>query len=180
MLNLLPEPERKMISEEYRLRRWVVMFIFLALLGLISLIFLAPAYTVASLEKQQLTNNLEDLKLATEDLIEPEVFRGVETVSKSLNLLVPHVEDIFVIDVLEMIVSNRPDRLSITSFAVRKDGNNREISISLSGQADSRDILLSFSEELKKEDCITDINIPLESFTQEENLDFSMQISGEF
>ncbi|MGM0482712.1 MAG: hypothetical protein ACQEP6_02520 [Patescibacteria group bacterium] len=180
MLNLLPEQEKEKIRKEYLLRRWSVFLIFLAILGFISLVFLAPAYAVVYLEKQHLEEELSKTKTSTDELVDPEVFERISALSEDLDLLLPHTEDVFVIDIIKILTENRPENLSITSFAVRKDASDKTFFVSISGIAATRGVLLEFSEQLRGMDRVNEVDIPLTSFTQEKNLEFSMQLKGEF
>lgn len=180
MLDLLPQKDKEKIKREYLLRRWSLFLVFMSLLGFISLVFLAPAYAVVYLEKQQLEEGLWKTRSSTDELVESKIFGETSAVSEDLNLLLPHTKDIFVIDIIKMILDNKPDELSLTSFAVQKDPYNKRFSASVSGKASTRAVLLDFSERLKNKDHIIEVDIPLASFTQETNLEFSMKLEGEF
>ncbi|MGM0629459.1 MAG: hypothetical protein ACQESA_03460 [Patescibacteria group bacterium] len=180
MLNLLPQQEKDKIRKEYLLRRWSIFLIFLAVSGFISLVFLAPAYAVVYLEKQHLEEDLLKTKTSTDDLVDSEVFEKISNLSEDLDLLLPHTKDVFVIDIIKMLTENRPEELSITSFAVQKNVSEKTFSVSMSGTAVTRGLLLDFSEQLRGKEYVNEVEIPLTSFTQEENLEFSMQLKGEF
>lgn len=180
MLDLLPQQEKEKIKKEYLLRRWSLFFVFLGILGFISLIFLAPAYAVVYLEKQHLEEGLWKTRSSTDELVDSKIFEKTSTASKDLDLLIPHTNDIFVVDIIKIVLDNKPDELSVTSFAIQKDPYNKKFSASISGKSATRTVLLDFSERLRNKDRITKVDIPLASFTQEKDLEFSMKLNGEF
>lgn len=179
MFNFLPEKERKELRSEYKTRRWAVVFIFIALSGLVSVLLFAPTYTFFYLEKEYLIKTLETTQKDSKNIVSPEFFEKLKKVSKDVESLNSHTEEIFVTDLIEMVLLSKPEFVSITNFAFQKNSNKKTLDVSLSGYAKNRDVLLEFSEKLKNKDYVTDVNIPLSSFTREEDLDFSLQIKGE-
>jgi hypothetical protein len=49
--------------------------------------------------------------------------------------------------------------------------------VGLSGIADTRDNLIIFKEQLAKEKCFTDLNLPLSSLVDKENVEFDLSFS---
>ncbi len=181
MLNFLTEEEKSNLIKEYKTRRWTVFFIFIFILGLISFFLLAPTYLIVYLEKQDLVEKKEETKEVTENLEDFKTFDRLGYISNLTDLLIPHTKDIPTVDIIEMLKERKPENMNITSFAIKKDRNedgNDDLVVSVAGQVLNREILLNFSEDLKKESYIKEVNIPLESFTQEKNLNFSLQIKG--
>ncbi len=179
MFNFLPEKEREDLRSEYKKRRLSVIFVFMALSGLVSLFLFAPTYIVFYLEKEQLIKTLEVVQKDSKHLVDPNFFENIKNISNDVDLLNSHTEEVFVTDLINLVLLSKPELVSITSFAFQKNNNNQELSASLSGFAENREVLLEFSEKLKSKEYITEVNIPLASFTREKNLDFSMQIKGE-
>lgn len=179
MFNFLPEKERGELRSDYKARRWSVVFIFLAMSGFVSLFLFAPTYIVFYLEKENLTKSLETIEQDSQNLFSPEIFERLKKVSEDVDSLESHTEEVFITDLIEMVLLSKPEMVSITGFAFKKNINAKNLDASLSGYAKNREVLLEFSEKLKSNDYITEVNIPLASFTREENLDFSLQIKGE-
>lgn len=178
MFDLLTEEEKDELLSEYKARRWSVFLIFIFVLGLISFLLLAPTYAVVYLEKQQLTQKMEESKKKAEDFVNPEMFDQLKQVSELTSALVSHTEDVPTVQLIEMLMERKPENVSVTNFSIRKTDNGRSLSISLAGRALNRDVLLEFSEELKKEEYIDEVDIPLESFVRDEDLDFTLRITG--
>ncbi len=178
MFNLLPEKEKEKLRSEYKMRRWSVFFVFVLISGVVSIILFAPTYFVVYFEKQHLANFLEEIKLESKEIINPKVLEELSDASEIVKLLEPHTEEVFVAELIRAVLERKPTGISITSFSFEKTGGGKELRASLAGFAETREVLLEFSNELKKEDHVTDVEIPLASFTREENLDFSLQIKG--
>ena len=51
---------------------------------------------------------------------------------------------------------------------------NKDYSISLTGKADNRDSLISFKDNLDKEECFSDINLPLSDLVEKDNIIFQI------
>lgn len=50
----------------------------------------------------------------------------------------------------------------------------KNYTITLAGKSQSRDKLISFKENLEKEECFTDVSLPLSNLVAKENIDFQM------
>lgn len=178
MFNLLTEEEKNNLSSEYKARRWSVFFILVFVLGLISFFLLAPTYVTVYFEKQNLVSKMEESKREAENLVDPEIFEQLKQISVLTEALAPHTEDASSVELIEMLIKRKPENVGITSFAIKKTEDGRVLKMSLAGQVLNRDVLLEFSDELKKEEWIDEVNIPLESFVRDEDLNFSLQING--
>jgi hypothetical protein len=66
-------------------------------------------------------------------------------------------------------LNNRvPGGIELESLATKS------YSISLAGKAPARDELISFKENLEKEECFTDVNLPLSNLVSKENIAFQI------
>lgn len=65
---------------------------------------------------------------------------------------------------------NTLDGIAINNLATK------DYDVFMVGEADTRDNLILFKEELKKEECFSDINLPDSSLTSRENVDFQMDL----
>lgn len=74
--------------------------------------------------------------------------------------------------------SNLFTRLSgyLTSGVEITDLANNNYSVSLAGQADTRDDLIAFKDKLSGDNCFTDVNLPLSDLVDQENVAFQMDL----
>lgn len=179
MFNFLPSKTREELRKEYKRRRWSVFFIFTFFLGTISVVFFVPTCLTVYLEKQHLSEELDTLKKESNNLTNLELSEKLKNISKITSTLKPYIKEVPVTEILDSILERKSEDIILFSFAIKNEKNQGKLQISLSGIARDRDVLLQFSESLKEEEFISEVDIPLSSFTKEENLDFSMQIKGE-
>jgi len=52
--------------------------------------------------------------------------------------------------------------------------SSKEYSITVAGKASTRDDLVAFKSRLEKEDCLSEVNLPLSDLVAKENLDFQI------
>ena len=179
MFDLLPEKERELIKSEYKIRRWSLLLIFLFFLGVISVILFTPTYFAIYLEKRYLSEALDEVQRESEKLVDPKMFEELKRVNETVNSLESHLYEISVTELMKGVLSCKPDGVSITSFAFEKTDGGGSLRTSLAGHAGTREELLEFSSNLKEEDYVTEVDIPLASFAREYDLDFSLQIKGD-
>lgn len=56
------------------------------------------------------------------------------------------------------------------------DLGTNNYSVSMVGISDTRDSLIAFRDKLAKEDCFTDVNLPLSNLASQENIDFQIDL----
>ncbi len=64
-----------------------------------------------------------------------------------------------------------PDGISMAKMA------NKDYKVFLAGTADTRDTLMNFKDNLSKDDCFSDINLPLSDLVLQNNVDFQMDFN---
>lgn len=177
MANLLPLSEKKKIQREYRLRLSIVAALLLAGLILVANILLAPSFILSSFKYNSATKQLEAEKKKIRDAVE-----GVDPikVAKEVNVQLEVLgQDGFLTplsyDVFTIIVGHKPDSVKIKSMFYdrrQKDGN-----ISIGGVSKDRKTLLSFLQSLESEEIFTSVELPISSFVEGEDIDFSIRIT---
>ncbi len=177
MANLLPLSEKKKTRKEYRMRLSVVAMLLFATLFAISIVLLSPSFILSSFKYDSATKQLETEKKKISDAVE-----GVDPikVAKEVNVqlevlgqdgyLMPLSYDVFTI-----IVGHKPDSVKIKSmFYDRKQKNG---SISIGGVSKDRKTLLSFLQFLESEEIFTSVELPISSFVEGEDINFSIRIT---
>jgi hypothetical protein len=65
-----------------------------------------------------------------------------------------------------------PDKLSLSSLAIKKDEDQGEFILKMSGISDDRDTLLSFKDLLNLKDYIENFELPINSLLKQKNVEF--------
>ncbi len=177
MSNLLPVVEKKKIHKEYHMRLGVVAVFLFAVLLTISIILLSPSFILSSFKYDSAIKQLETEKKKISDAVE-----GVDPikVAKEVNIqlgvlgqegyLMPLSYDVFTI-----IVGHKPDSVKIKSMFY--DRKHKDGSISIGGVSKDRKTLLSFLQFLESEEMFTSVELPISSFVEGEDINFSIRIT---
>jgi len=179
MANLLPITEKKKIYKEYKMRLLVVAALLFAALIAISLVLLSPSFILSSFKYSGSSTQLETEKKKISDSVE-----GIDPikVAKEVNAqLVILGEEGFLIplsyDVFNIIVGYKPDSIKIDSMFYDRETQDGRITIS--GVSKDRETLLSFLKSLEGEEIFNRVELPISSFVEGEDIEFSIRITIE-
>lgn len=175
MLNLLPQEEKKKLINEYKMRFYITIAVFVGILFLIAIVGLFPSYMSKLLEMQNLLQQKHDAdeKNSEASLVEAErsalvnknLVDYMETrvrileSSPSTNLLV------------EKIFSKKTSSITIGSI----DVSNKELTIR--GTADTRADLISFHTALRAETEFKNATLPISDIAKSTEAIFAIVIN---
>ncbi|MDE2040974.1 MAG: hypothetical protein KGI59_01110 [Patescibacteria group bacterium] len=175
---LLPQPERRALRREYRIRALIVLCFTLSVAGLLGVASVLPAYFGAMAAEHSAENDLVAVKHAntTSGLtsIQQKVADGVKLLSVlDLSGLPP---DLSV--VIDDVVSTRGS-IRIDSLTAAHTGTTT-IGLTILGVAPTRDMLTAWKDTLASTLPGATVNLPISELAQATNVDFSIQISAPF
>ena len=176
MINLLPISGIKKIISEYRIRLVTTALIMLAVIILIAMTLLFPAYLLAS-HKRAIV--LEDLSKIGDQTASSQEIKDLEKTIKEtdaiLDLLNAKGQRFSVSsNIIAKTASFRTENIKITGIFY--DKKDIEESLSLKGTATNRQSLSSFIEMLKKDVAFRDVSLPISDLVKDRNIDFTVMI----
>lgn len=179
MFNLLPEQEKKQIIEEYKARRAIITLVFIFAIGLIGVISIFPAYVLSSVKSQDVIRNIQSIRNSSIFQQETELSSKLSEANLKLLALKPPKTQGSVVSLFSSIIEHKSASIRIDGFmyAVPADGNAK---ITVHGIAQGRQDLSAFVAELKKDPFFSKVDLPVSSFTKDQNADFSLEITGTF
>ncbi len=172
MINLLPLQNKKQIKAEYKVRLLAIVLFFVALLGLILLIFSILLYTTLSSKESVVKNYLEIL--ISDNEVNKISSDTLEDINRKIEILKKGEKKIFLNeDVLGLLLGD-VGNVTVTSISYYSGGNMKNVDIT--GVSPDRDALLNFISILKKKG-FSEIDVPVSNFVKDENLEFSLKIT---
>lgn len=169
MINILPESGRTVVKREYRIRLVSVFLFLLALLSLAVAVMLLPSYLFATVEAEQAS--LEEARLLSSKMA---------SAKTDAEVIVSVNKQIAGLEVFMMAPRPSEALLSVIRSAnsgvdlVRVSYEGGASTISLSGKAVSRDILLQFSKTLQKLPIVLAVDLPVSDLAKNTDVPFSM------
>lgn len=173
MDNLLPEEEKKLIRREFKFRIMGVFLLLCFTIEIFGLAFLLPAYIYSSTRESLAKVKKESLgKLKDED---EKTFTELKKLQGRIVFLMPS-EHISFSRSVGKALSHVDNNVRLQSIKLDvKDSENHTLIVK--GRADSRQALLDFSSALKHEQDVESVDIPVSSFADNSNIDFTATIS---
>jgi len=175
MSNLLPPETKKEITKEQHLRTAVVGLFLLAVLLVVSVVWLTPAYILSKNKYDITEKELNAIKKEISSVQLEDSIILIEDINNKLAVLtegIPlenHAHNI-IIDILE----HKKDNIKITDIIY--DKSPTEIRVLLNGEAFNRESLSSFVREIEKNELFSRVELPISDFVKETNLDFSLTL----
>ncbi len=179
MFNLLPEQEKKQIIEEYKARRAIITLVFVFAIGLIGVISIFPAYVLSSGKSQNVVRNIEAIRNSSIFQEEAELSSKLSEANLKLLALKPPKTQGSIVSLFSSIIGHKNADVRIDGFMYSAPAVGAA-KITVHGIARGRQNLSSFVAELKKDPFFTKVDLPVSSFTKDQNADFSLDITGTF
>ncbi len=180
MFNLLPEPEKKQIIDEYHSRRTVVGLSLLFVVGLISIVAIFPSFVLSGSKVSDAENTINNLKDSSIFKEEAGLNSELSQANAKLVALHPAKSDVDVAGLFQSIVTHKTNNIRITGFLYTPTNATNPGKISIQGLARGREDLSLFVDSLKKDPSYKSVDLPVSSFTKDLNADFSIDITGNF
>ncbi len=178
-MNLLPDPEKKMLQDGLRSRSVIATSLISVAALLISLIALTPAYFLARVRlievvsQTSITAKGEGSKVANTFLNLP------SEIKSKLNVLESSIPKYRTAEIFYEFANAVPKEITVRSISLSRGaiaGGKKGKKLDIAGQAVSRKSLIDFSESLRRINLFSTVDVPVSSLTKERDLPFSMTI----
>ena len=193
MRNLLPEEKKKVVNREYILRLITVSLWLLFLVVIVGIALVLPSFLMV----QSQASALHSRKSLMEQTV---VVRQSDVSMEGLRRTDSHIEHLkqakkgtLLTELISSIVDRAPEGVKLTNFSYSLSGSRSEEEDSdkeedkervsemrISGVAEKREELISFSESLKELEYIQETKLPVSQLAEGQNVSFSFTLKGNF
>lgn len=175
MINLLNQSEKKKLKKEFRMRVAVAIAAALLVIELWSVAVFASVYQIVYTNTKRVTVLLEQ-KRSHAPAGSEELQRELAAITKDIKLLdgAGHAQGVLPSELLRAVVEKKPAGLRIGSFAYGKPQN--DLTLQISGIADSRDDLIYFQRLLKEDERFKEVRYEQSFITKKTDIDFRLTL----
>lgn len=177
MFNLLPEIEKKQIIDEYKSRRFAIALVFLFVIGLIGIISIFPARVLSSLKISEVKNTINNIQESTFFKEEDDLTKKLSEANLKLLALHPPQNEIHLDQFLRNITKLKGPDIRINGFIYAQGSGTTGATLTVAGIARSRESLSEFVKTLRKEPSFSKVDLPVSSFTRDQNASFTVMIT---
>lgn len=174
MANLLSQKEKKRFKWEYRFRLIIIILLFCTATFSFGVVLLLPSYFVSQLKEESIVRQSELLK-------ETIAFREIDisaatllATKQKINALTSVQEQVPQTKIIQTIIQNIDENIVVDTFYYKKG------EMKITGRADSRTALISFSNRLEKEELFNRVDLPISSLARDSDIIFSITLNGGF
>jgi hypothetical protein len=180
MTNLLPEIEKKKIRKEYLMRFFSVFLFFLFFTAVIGCISLMPSFFFTKIHSQVTASKLDDHQIRAENDQQEELYKILSTTQEKLSILDHDDGSLAFEKVLRKVTAKKSSGIRIERIVYASKQEDVLGEISIYGHADRRQDLIDYAEELKKNPLFNDLNLPVSSLARSLDIQFLINVKGEF
>jgi len=175
-MNLLTDTEKENLKKGLNTRFAIISLFLISLSFLIGVIMLVPSYL---LTKEHLSIAGVSKSPEADENLSREIANLPAEINPKLEIFRSHLKDFGTVDTISKIIMFLPESVTINSLSLSRDQNQKEmkgVSVLISGIANDRDSLVSFSSSLKGSGYFSSVEIPVSNLTKEKNVPFSINI----
>ena len=170
LLNLLPERKKKDIQSRLHFRFFLWQLFLVFSLEIFYLIILVSIYFILDyqLESLQKTGEQYDAAFAEQQTLDAyqKKFKATNAVAEEVGKIERnHFSFTRIFSLLDSVL---PESVAIEHLTTK------EYAVMLSGQAATRDDLLTFDARLKESACVKSVTIPISNLFSQDNVEFQM------
>jgi hypothetical protein len=172
MINLLPDSQKELVRKEYKLRVLVVTLIFtLSSVGL-AIMLLAPSLIMMLYRSNASEKSARTIVPSQEA---QEFSEKLKMAKQVATMLKPETSGKTPTEVITLIVQHKNPEIAITNISYGNE--NDTLTATVHGKAKARKDLVALKEGLEAESSIASVNLPVSSFAQNTNIEFSLNIT---
>lgn len=177
MINLTPKEEKKRMTTDFYFRITVLFLMIMGSCLLISLVSILPAYFFSSMKNVLAETKLEIQKLEPMTLLGEQSLSIIKDINKKLDLVENSEKNRFLPSVKvinSILLKKRPD-VKITQILYENDVIKGK-KISITGTAQSREVLLLFRRALEDSANFKSVDLPISNFVKGSNIQFYLNL----
>jgi len=171
LLNVLPEEKKGVLIRKFRHRFFLWQTTLLLILELYYVVVLGGIYIILSYQAKSASDSLISFDQYNEEAKKlvsyQEEFKSTNTLTETV---VRYQEHHFYWSTLLGLLQRLTPQGVVLVELLTKD-----YTISLSGQAETRDQFLSFEAALKSEECVSDVRVPISNLFSQKEIDFQIE-----
>ena len=178
MANLLSQESQARISQEYRLRRAIIIFFLLFTVALFAGILLAPSVLLSASRAKESEMRLALSRGGKTQSAEQQMKTIISQTNANAALLEENGSEMSIIGGLtSYLINTKPEAIAITGILYEKAKNNTLDKVSLRGIAASREALLAYVTFLETNGYFAEAILPVSHFVQEKDILFTVALT---
>jgi len=174
MINLLPENEKQTLGREYKYRHAVVALSATLVLIVVALVVMMPAFVLALYKSSAVSTEAVVVDPAIAQT-QAEFKKQLDDAKLLINVLRPQGTSTVPSKIIVLLAKHKTSENTITSIAY--DAKETGTVVDVKGIAKSRESLSAFSDALRKEQGIADVNVPVSNFAKDVNIPYSFTVT---
>ncbi len=176
MFNLLPDSFKEDLRKEYKLRRYIIILLFISFVQLSSLVFLFPSWATSSYKEEAITAEVEKMNQADNVSNSNSIRSSIRSLNKDLSLFDSYLKYTKAMPFFDVILSKKTSSIRITNMTYSSVSTSTA-TINLQGFSSTRDSLVNFKKNLDDSKAFINVDLPISNYAKDKDINFSMSLT---
>ena len=173
MFNLLPESLKDNIRSNYKIRRFIVVLVFILFLQVTFIVFILPSWLTSFYRENDAIFRTEKMGQSELASSASSTINMVKSINQKLNVIDSSLDYLKITPIINTILSNKTKLIYINSLAYTSNSSTT-VTFSINGISGTRESLVSFKKDLDKTALFKNIDLPISNLAKDKDIDFSM------
>lgn len=176
MFNLLPDSLKSQIVTEYKIRRFLVILVFILLLQATLLIFVFPSWIISESKLQDSQTRVSELE-KTKIINDPVSVKPIiKSINNELSVIDKSLEYPKIVPILNAVLSKKTSTIKVRQFTYSSNSSSTA-QVSIKGISVTRESLVDFKKSLDSLGIFKSVDLPISNYAKDRDIDFSMNIT---
>ena len=174
MFKLLSDEARKKVSEEYILRRSVVMLVGISAVVVVGIVSLVPSYVISESHIHLAQARTAALKNSPTGGMRDELVSWLDVTNKKIKILSPNTQTSIPYENFIKVINSKPSGIRIAELEWSK--TDTDTSLIVRGNSNDRQALLDFQSKLNETNTFSKAVLPVSNFAKDKDIDFELKL----
>lgn len=178
MFNLLPQDLKKRIKSEYKLRRLIIIFIFIFSVQISAMVFLFPTWLTSLYREKAVISDSEKLNISLSTLSVNPTNESIKSINNKLNIVNSILEYPEYSPYVDAVIDEKNSSILLKEFDYTlKDAKNATLIVG--GISKTRESLVLFVKNLEESKFFKTVDLPISNLAKDRNIDFKINLTIE-
>ncbi len=176
MFNVLPNILKEEVTQEYRIRRWIVIICHIIFIQIAFLIIIIPAILFLVYQEKEVVADLQYIR----ESVGTKNTNTIGQILSDTNTILSVVSNRFqysdAISIVDHLLEHKNYAIHLTNIMYSSTGTSTA-QIAIEGVADTRNDLVTFEKNIEKAAYFDTVDLPVSNLAKEKKVEFTLNLT---
>lgn len=176
MFNVLPDILKEEIRKEYRMRRLVILGMFVILIQIAFIIFIFPSWVISQSQEKDVADQINNQNNSLTSKNTSIVLQTIKEANEKLTTINITFEYPRIIPIFNSIISYKTLDISLRQFTYISHGKSKA-ELTVAGVSSTRESLVTFVKNLQKSGLFSSVLSPVSNLEKNKDINFVINLN---